>query len=579
MRKLFSYLKPYRLPIGAALFLMLLELAVELVQPLLMAAIIDEGIMKNDLDRVLIWGSVMIGISLLSFAAGATNSFFASHVSQSFGYDVRLGLMEKLQSFSFNNLQKFSNATLITRMTNDVTQVQNTVFMGVRIMMRAPLLLFGGVIMALLVDVQLALILVITIPILFLFLVWALNRAGKLFTSVQERLDAVNSVMRENLSGMRLIKAFVRGQHEIGRFGEVNEKLRDRTITALRLIEFTMPVLILVMNLSVLVVLWFGNIKVETGGATVGEVVAILNYGTRMTSALSVMTWILMVISRAKASARRIADVFDAEVDAFETEEGDQAGQIREGKVEFDKVSFHYPGTDTAVLSGISFSVAPGETVAFLGETGSGKTSLFQLIPRLYDVNAGKVRVDGKDVRQIDTGILRRAIGFVPQEAVLFSGSVKDNISWGKTDASMNDIIAAAQDAQIHETIENLPARYDTKIGQKGINLSGGQKQRLSIARALVRKPKILLLDDSTSALDLKTEAKLLDAIESYQCTILIITQKISTAMKADRIILLENGEIAGAGNHHHLLDESALYRKIVQSQNWKGEEVSCSRN
>ncbi len=558
---------------------MLTELAVELVQPLLMAAIIDEGIMKNDLDRVLLWGGVMIGISLLSFAAGITNSFFASHVSQSFGYDVRVGLMEKLQSFSFNNLQKFSNASLITRMTNDVTQVQNTVFMGVRIMLRAPLLLFGGVIMSLLVDVQLALILVITIPILFLFLVWALNRAGKLFTSVQERLDAVNNVMRENLSGMRLIKAFVRGPHEIGRFEEVNERLRDRTIAALRLIEFTMPVLLLVMNLSVLVVLWFGSIKVDTGGASVGEVVAIINYGTRMTSALSVMTWILMVISRAKASARRISDVFDAEVDETKTEVGDLSGKIREGKVEFDEVSFRYPGTDASVLTNISFSVDPGETVAFLGETGSGKTSLFQLIPRLYDADAGEVRIDGRGVREIDTGILRRAIGFVPQEAILFSGSVKENIKWGNADASMTDIINAARDAQIHGTIEKLPGQYETKIGQKGVNLSGGQKQRLSIARALVRKPKILLLDDSTSALDMRTEARLLQAIANDHCTTLIITQKINTAMKADRIILLEDGEIAGAGNHRQLMEESHLYRKIVLSQNWEGDEVSCSRN
>ncbi|MEH6990866.1 ABC transporter ATP-binding protein [Cytobacillus firmus] len=573
MAKVLAFLKPYRIAVAIALSLMLMELAVELIQPLLMAKIIDEGILQNDLQEILKWGGIMLAASFAAFAAGVINSFYAAHVSQSFGFDVRKSLYDKVQSFSFANFNLFPASSLITRMTNDITQLQNTVFMSLRIMMRAPLLIIGGLIMAFVVDVKLALILSAVAPFLFLFLFWVMGKGGALFKAVQEKLDSVNSVMQENLTGIRLIKAFVRRNHEVKRFTRTNEDLRDGTVKALRLMEVTMPVLLFIMNLSILGVLWFGSIQVNAGDVKVGEVVAIVNYATRITAAFSIFSWIIMAFSRARASANRVTEVLDTEVDLTDRQEShDRKGlTVSRGEIHFKDVSFKYPGTSEKVLDGISFIIHPGETVAIMGATGSGKTSLFQLIPRLYDVTGGRVEIDGRDVRELKMENLRRKIGFVPQEALLFTGSVKENISWGKEDAAMEEITEAAVNAQIHETIMKLPQGYETRVGQKGVNLSGGQKQRLSIARALVRKPKILLLDDSTSALDMKTEAKLLSSLKQYTCTTMIITQKISTAMGADRILLLEDGVLLAEGDHETLLKTSGLYKRIFQSQS--GEE------
>ncbi|WP_374722768.1 ABC transporter ATP-binding protein [Peribacillus tepidiphilus] len=571
MKRVFLFIQPYKLAIIIALFFMLTELVVELWQPLLMAKIIDEGIMKKDMETVQLWGSFMVGLSFIAFLSGILNSFYAAHVSQSYGYDVRSFLFEKVQAFSFADFNKFSSASLITRMTNDVTQLQNTLFMSLRIMMRAPLLIIGGLVMAFVVHVKLALILAVVVPLLFFFLVYLMNKGGELFRKVQEKLDIVNSVMQENLAGMKLIRAFLRRNHETDRFLDANKQLMKQTTYVLRLMEVTMPILLLLMNVSILGVLWIGSIELNAGGAQVGEIVAIVNYATRITSALSVFTFIIMAFSRAKASADRITEVLDTEVILIDCvdalHEGPQSGSIA-----FQNVSFRYPGTQEYVLKDIHFTIQPGEVVAILGATGSGKTTLFQLIPRLYDVTEGAIMVDGKDVREYSQEALREAIGFVPQEAFLFTGTVKENILWGKETATMDELIEAAQDAQIHETIMKLPHAYETKIGQRGVNLSGGQKQRMAIARALVRKPKILMLDDSTSALDLKTEAKLLMALKKYTCTTLIITQKISTAMQADKILLLQEGEISAQGNHETLLKESSLYLRIWESQNGKGE-------
>ncbi|OHR71621.1 ABC transporter ATP-binding protein [Bacillus sp. HMSC76G11] len=572
MSKVFSLLKPYRLAMGVALTLMLIELGVELLHPLLMAKIIDDGILKNDLSVVIYWGSVMVGISIAAFAAGVTNSFYAAHVSQSFGYDVRKGLFEKVQSFSFANFSLFPTSSLITRMTNDVTQLQNTIFMSLRIMLRAPLLIVGGTIMALIVNFKLALILLISIPLLIGFLVWMMKKGSGLFKAVQDRLDSVNGVMQENLTGMRIIKAFLRRNYEVSRFTQANEELKSGTVSALRLMEIAMPVLLLVMNISILAILWFGSINVGTGDAKVGEVVAIVNYALRISSVLSIFSFIIMAFSRAKASAGRINEVLDTEADLTDSLDAEETSVIEKGEIEFKSVSFTYPGTNTAVLNNLSFTVNAGETIALLGATGSGKSSIFNLIPRLYDVSGGEIYIDGKNLLDMKLESLRGQIGFVPQESLLFTGSIRENIAWGKEGASLEEIKEAAINAQIHETIERLPDGYDTRVGQKGVNLSGGQKQRLSIARALVRKPKILLLDDSTSALDLATEAKLLKGIKAYECTIFIITQKISTAMEASQILLLDDGEILAQGSHHELMEESPLYQRIYESQ--FGEEA-----
>lgn len=568
MSKVLSYLKAYRFFMVIAIALMLLELVVELVQPLLLAKIIDDGIMQEDLTVVWKWGAIMLGFSFLAFVAGIVNSFFAAHVSQGFGYDLRLGLYKKIQSFAFANFNLFPTASLITRMTNDVTQIQNTIFMSLRIMLRAPMLVLGGVVMAFIVNAKIASILVIAVPFLVIFLLWLLKKGRGYFSQVQQKLDNVNKIMRENLSGIRLIKAFIRRKHEEERFTSANEELKAKTTKALRMMELTMPILLFVMNLGILAVLWFGGLEVNTGNASEGEVVAIINYATRITSSFSIFSMIIMVFSRARASTERISEVLEAKVDLMDDKEvaATEAEQLN-GKIAFQAVSFSYPNTTRSILSDINFEVQPGEMVAILGETGAGKTSLFQLIPRLYEASAGNVLVDDIDVRDRNQTMLRKQIGYVPQESLLFTGTVRDNIAYGKENATIEEIMEAAKHAQIHEKILQLPMQYDTKIGQKGVNLSGGQKQRLSIARALLIQPKILLLDDSTSALDLQTEQKLLDVIKKYTCTTFIITQKISTAQKADTIFILEDGKLIGTGTHEELLSYHSHYQKIYRSQ------------
>ena len=568
MRKLRSILHPYRISVMIALFLMLIELTVELLHPLLMAKIIDDGILKEDMHMVVVWGGIMVALSLLAFASGMINSFYSAHVSQGFGFDLRKQIFVKIQSFTFEKLSKFPAASLITRMTNDITQLQNTLFMGLRIMLRAPLLVIGSVILSFFVNAQIAMVFAILVPFLIIMLVWMMRKGSKLFKKVQSKLDQVNDVLRENLIGMRLIKAYVRRDHEIERFGTSSRTLKDKTIKALRMIETSMPVLLLIMNIGILFILWIGQAQITSGNVQVGEVVAIVNYGLRTTSALSMFSFIIMFLSRSRASASRILEVLDTEVDVID--KGETSG-ISGGKIVFEDVAFSYPGTKESVLKGISFSVNEGETVAVMGGTGSGKSSLFQLIPRLYEASSGTIYIDDRPIGSLDVTFLRNQIGLVPQEAVLFSGEIENNIAWGNNNASYEQIIEAAKAAQIHETIEKLPNKYKTRIGQKGVNLSGGQKQRLSLTRALVRKPKILLLDDSTSALDVKTEKRLLDALKNYSCTTLLITQKISTARQADKILLLDDGKLVAEGNHQELLKNSSLYQKISQSQ-MKGE-------
>ena len=403
-----------------------------------------------------------------------------------------------------------------------------------------------------------------------ILLVWMMKKSGNLFRKIQERLDNVNNVMQENLTAMRLVKAFTRRSFEENRFNEASERLREQTVNTFRLVELLGPLLLFVMNVALLFILWFAAKDVASTQMDVGHVTAMVNYGFRITMALSMLSWIIMAFSRGRASAHRLTEVLQTTVDMEETTIENEVN-IRQGKVEFRNVSFKYPGTNRFVLENISFIAQPRTTVAIMGATGSGKTALFQLIPRLYDVTEGSIFIDGKNIKDIPLNTLRNAIGYVPQESILFTGTVKHNVSWGKEHATMEEIIESTQDAQIHSTIEELPDKYFTRIGQRGVNLSGGQKQRLSIARALVRNPKILLLDDSTSALDLRTEARLLNALSKYQCTIFIITQKISTAMRADQILLLDEGRLVANGYHDELIETSSLYREIYQSQFQEG--------
>lgn len=568
MKHVFSYLKPYRIAVFIALFLMLLELTVELASPLILARIIDDGVVAGDLNVILFWGAILMGSSLIAFFAGVVNSFFAAHAGQSTGLDLRSSMYRRIQLSSFEKLEKFSTSSLIMRLTNDVTQIQNTVFMGLRIMMRAPLLIIGGVALSFFVNVQLALVFAVVIPLLVLTITILMRKGAVSFGWVQRKLDQVNHSMRENLLAIKLIKAFVRRGHEAKQFVTKNEQLKDQTMRALRLMEVTQPILLLLMNASIIAVLWFGSVQLGTGGAQVGEIVAIVNYATRITGALTVLSMIIMVVSRAKASAERIEEVLtECSGDEEQAIQKGEKSYVQKGDLTFEHVSFAYPESNRNAIHDLSFHVSAYQTVAVIGATGSGKSSLFQLIPRLYETTDGHISIDGTNINELDLRTLRNTIGYVSQQTMLFSGTIRENISWGKPDATLEEIIQATEAAQIHQTISNLPDGYDTRIGQRGVNLSGGQKQRIAIARALLRKPAILLLDDSTSALDNKTEAAFFKALKQYPCTTILITQKLSTAMAADSILLLEHGELVDEGRHEQLLATSSFYQELYYSQ------------
>lgn len=575
MKHILSYLKPYKLLVIIAYALTFIELIIELLLPFFLGKMINNGVVNQDLNNIIMWGSIMIGLSLIAFVSGILNSFYASHASNNLGLDIRNELFTKIQSFSFSILNQFPTSALVTRFTNDIRQVQNTVFMGLRIMIRAPLMIIGSVIMALIINFKLASIFLFVVPIAILFVFWVFKKGSVMFNNVQRKTDSVNLVMQENLMNMRLIKAFTRHKFERLRFSKVNEDLSSLMRRAFRFIDASMPALLFVMNLSLIFIIWFGSVQTIAGDSNIGDVVAIINYALRITMAISMLTFIILSFSRLKASSERLNDVLLIDNNFLKHQDQTNRNKITNGKIDFNNVSFTYPKSNSHILKNISFKVKPNERVAFMGATGSGKTSLFQLIPLLYEPSLGTIQIDNRSINDYSLNELRLSIGYVPQNPLLFSGSIKDNLIWGKEDATDDEIIQACKDAQIHNLIMNLPKQYDTHVSQQGVNLSGGQKQRLSIARALVRKPTILMLDDSTSALDLTTERKLFKAIDKEDCTTLLITQKVSTAKEFDRIILLDYGEIIANGTHEELLASSHLYQQIVKSQEGGGYSVS----
>jgi len=569
MKKLAVYLRPYWKPALLAPLLMMLEVITDLMQPRLMADIVDKGIARGDMTVIIHTGLMMIGIALIGVAAGFGCTFFSSIAAQSFSTDLRSDLFRKVQSFSFASLDKFKTASLITRLTNDVVQVQNFVLMMMRILVRAPLLCIGGLIMAVTINPGLSLILVAAVPVLAIILAFVIRKGIPLFSAVQNGLDKVNTVIRENLSGIRVVKAFVRSDYEIGRFGKVNNRYMEISIEASRIVGTIMPVMMLVLNLSILAVIWFGGIRVNRGDMLVGEVMALINYMTQILFSLMIVGFMLMMVSRAKVSADRIGEMLDTET---EIKDGENVSPepVKEGRVDFAHVSFRYQGAGgEPVLRDICFTVFPGETVAILGATGSGKSTLVNLIPRFYDVSEGQILVDGRDVREIKLDTLRSSISMVLQESILFSGSVRDNIRWGRADALDEEVVSAAKAAQAHDFIIKLPQGYDTLIGQRGVNLSGGQKQRIAIARALIKRPRILILDDSTSAVDVATEGRIQEALKRMMegTTCFIIAQRITSVLEADKILVLENGAIKDSGTHQELMQRSTLYREIYHSQ------------
>ena len=572
-RKLGRFLAPYWGWAVLAPLLMVLEVAMDLLQPRLIQQIIDQGITPGNLGVVWRTGLWMAVVALIGLVGGVGCGVYAVLAGQYFGADLRSELFRKVQAFSFGNLDKLETGALITRLTNDVTQVQEIVMMLLRVMVRAPLLMIGGLIMAIVTSPRLALLFLLLMPIVAVILTWIINKSYPLFSGVQQRLDNLNTVMQENLAGVRVVKAFVRSPHEIERFHGANDHLMTQNIAAVRVTVVTMPLMMLLVNLGVVAALWIGGVQVERGGMAVGQVVAFINYLTQSLMSLVMVSMLVMRFSRGEASAVRINEVLASEPTIKNSPRpGHQqlTSFTPAGRVVFDHVTFRYDGDERdPVLKDLSFSAEPGETVAILGATGAGKSSLIGLIGRFYDVQQGSVTIDGIDVRDIEERVLRSQIGVALQESVLFTGTIRDNIRYGRPAASDDEVIAAAQSAQAHDFISHFPAGYDTLVGQRGVNLSGGQKQRIAIARALLTQPKILVLDDSTSAVDVETEGRIQTALATLRkgCTAFVVAQRISTVLTADKILVLDDGRIAAAGNHHELLATSPIYREIYASQ------------
>jgi ATP-binding cassette subfamily B multidrug efflux pump len=568
-RKLATFLRPYWRWVVLAPLLMLLEVAMDLMQPRMIQRIVDEGIAQLNMPLVVQTGLLMIGLALIGAVGGMSNGVFAVKTVQGFGADLREALFRKVQALSFGNLDDLETGQLITRLTNDVTQVQEAVHILLRILIRAPLLLVGSLVMAIVTSPQLAFLPLVLLPVELVAVVWIVNKATPMYSQVQEKLDTLNQVMQENLAGVRVVKAFVRARHEQTRFEATNADLVDQTIRVARTVVVTMPFMMLTLNLGVVGVLWFGGVQVSQGAMQVGQIIAFVNYLLTTLFSLMMVSMLVIQVARAKASADRIEEVLESGP-VVRNRPAAVRDFAPQGRVAFEGVTFSYDGDGSApVLKDVSFVAEPGQTVALLGTTGAGKSSLVYLIPRFYDVTAGRVTIDGVDVRDVDKDALRRSVGIALQETVLFSGTIRDNIRYGRPDATDEEVVAAARMAQAHDFILSFPEGYDTVLGQRGVNLSGGQKQRIAIARALLIQPAVLILDDSTSSVDVETETRIQDALDTFMHgrTCFVIAQRISTVLTADKILVLDDGKIAAEGAHSELLAASPIYREIYASQ------------
>lgn len=602
MRQLWACLKPYLKAVGLAIVCMTIDVVAEIWQPMLMADIVGEGIETANMPFILRTGGLMLLLALVAIAAGLGNARCSSLASVGFAANLRESLFRKVQKFSFENIDDFSTASLSTRLTNDVTQLQNTVFMGMRVVVRAPMMLIFATFMALRLSVSLSAALLVAMPLLLFFLGLIMSRALPRFQAVQACVDGVNRDVQENMTNIRVVKSFVREDFEMKKFRVSNEKLMDATMRAMNLVIFNMPLMMLVMNACIMAVLWIGGGKAIYGEMDVASLVAFINYITMILMSLMMISMVFIMLTRASASYKRVREVLLAQVTIEEAGETDGTATQRDGsfvssveetqknrpsvvaeapclgRVEFRDVSFKYHEDQSEwILKDVSFTAEPGQVVAVIGGTGAGKTSLVQLIPRFYDVNEGQVLVDGRDVREYPLRSLRQAVGMVLQKNTLFSGSVRDNLKWGKEDATDEEIRAAAECAQAHDFIQSFSEGYDTWIEQGGVNVSGGQKQRLCIARAMLKKPPILILDDSTSAVDTATEARIRQALDRQlaDTTTFIIAQRISSVMDADMIIVMDDGRIVGQGTHEELLKSCREYREIYESQQGRKEAAS----
>jgi len=564
-----KYVRKYGGLFCLAVFFVMCETLCDLMLPTIMSQIIDIGVASKKMDYVLSMGGLMLLITAVGSVAASARNIISSHVSQKLGAQLRSDLYKKIQTLSFEIIDKFDRASLVTRLTNDVTQVQNLVNGLMRIFIKAPLLCIGSLIMAIRLNADLAVVLAVIVPIAGVLIMMNMRIGFPIFIKVQQALDQVNRVMREYLSGIRVVKAFNRFDYEVEKFTIANDELQSISVTAMRVMAAFSPGMMLIINFGIVAVLWLGGLRVNTGEMQVGQIIAFINYMTQMLFALMLIAAVFNMFVRARASAQRIGEVFSQE-SSMNWNKRPVKSTVVKGRVDFENVTFSYEGASgELVIKNINLICMPGETVGIIGSTGSGKSSLVALIPRFYDVTSGCLKVNGEDVRNIEPKQIRKKIAVVPQKTVLFTGTVIENIRWGKADATIEEIERVAVIAQAHDFISASPEGYQTKVGQGGVNFSGGQKQRISIARALVKSPEILILDDSTSAVDVATEAKIKNSLRHYaqDLTCIIIAQRITSVMDADKIVVLDQGEIVGMGKHDELIQCCTVYQEIVKSQ------------
>ncbi len=570
MKRYWKYVKPYLSAFILGPIFMIVEVIGEVVLPKLMANIINVGAADRNVGYIIGMGIAMIFTAFLMLLGGVLGAYFGAKASISFASDLRSDVFDKVQKFSFANLDRFSTGSLVTRLTNDITQVQNLINMALRMMLRAPGMLVGALIMAFIMNPQLALVVLVVIPVLALLIGLVIKTAFPKFDIMQKKLDALNSTIQEVLTNVRVIKSFVRGDYEEERFAKANEELKESSLGAFKIVILNMPIMMCMMNITTLGVVWFGGKQILAGLMPVGDLTAFTTYIVQILMSLMMLAMVLLQSSRALASLRRITQVLDTEVDLTDEGCGNPEKTVSSGRVEFRDVTFrYYKESKEAVLSHISFKVESGQILGIIGGTGSGKTTLVQMIPRLYDVDGGEVLVDGVNVKDYSLKNLRDGVGMVLQKNILFSGTIMENLMWGDAEASVDETVAAAKAAQADDFVNSFTQGYETELGQGGVNVSGGQKQRLCIARALLKKPKILILDDSTSAVDTATEAKIRESFTGTlkSTTKIIIAQRITSVMDADQILVLDEGRIVGMGSHEELLRECGPYQEIYYSQ------------
>ena len=570
MKRYLKYIAPYKVAFILCPILMMVEVLGEIVLPSLMARIINDGVVPGDTAMIFKIGAMMIVFTLFMAAGGVGAAWFGAKASINFAADLRKDAFDNVQKFSFADIDKFSTGSLVTRLTNDVTQVQNLVNMMLRMLLRAPGMLIGAVIMAFYKNARLAMVILVIIPFLILIIIAVIKTAFPRFQILQEKIDKLNATVREAVTNVRVIKSFVRGDHEQEKFENANGDLKNSSLRAFRVMITTMPLMGLAMNVTTLAVVWFGGKQILVGEMPIGDLTAFTTYVVQILIALMMSSFIVLQSSRAIASARRINEIIDWTPDITDDKAAHPEAVVERGEIEFKDVTFrYYKNSDEPVLDHVSFKVNAGETVGIIGSTGSGKTTLVSMIPRLYDPDEGSVLVDGINVKDYSLYNLREAVSMVLQKNVLFSGSIMENLKWGDEDASEEEIRRVAGMAQADGFVSSFPEGYDMDLGQGGVNVSGGQKQRLCIARALLKKPKILILDDSTSAVDTATEALIRKNFKEYcpDTTKIIIAQRIMSVMEADKIVVIDDGKVVGIGNHQELFARCEAYKEIYYSQ------------